>query len=42
MFNKVGMKIALPSLTVNYVPTEEEIKKCYDFGKEFAKNIIAS
>jgi flavorubredoxin len=41
-FKKVGLKIALPALTVNYVPTEEEIKKCYDFGKEFAKSIISS
>ena len=41
-FNKAGMKIASPALTVNYVPTKEEIQKCYNFGKEFAKNIIAS
>jgi len=41
-FNKAGMKIASPALTINYVPTEEEIQKCYDFGKEFAKSIIAS
>lgn len=41
-FNKVGMKIASPAITINYVPNEEEIQKCYNFGKEFAKNIIAS
>ncbi len=36
-----GMKIVTPALTVQWVPDEEEIQKCYEFGKEFAKEVKA-
>jgi flavorubredoxin len=31
------MEIVAPGLMVNWVPDENEIQKCFDFGKEFAK-----
>lgn len=34
-----GAEIAQPSISVKYMPDEEEIKKCYEFGKEFAAKI---
>lgn len=36
---KAGMEIAAPSLTVNWVPDRDELRKCFEFGKEFAKKI---
>jgi len=32
----VGVEIAQPSLDVQYVPSEGELKKCFEFGKTFA------
>jgi flavorubredoxin len=34
-----GVELAAPSLAVKYVPDEDEIKRCYEYGKGFA-NII--
>jgi len=34
-----GMELTVPSLTEKYVPDENEIKRCYEYGKEFAKII---
>jgi len=34
-----GLEIIQPSLTVKYVPDEEEAKRCYEFGNEFAKKV---
>jgi flavorubredoxin len=36
---KVGMEIAAPALTVKWVPNENEIRECFEFGKEFAKKV---
>jgi len=36
---KAGMKIATPSLAVNWAPDKDEIQRCFEFGKEFAKNV---
>ncbi len=36
---KAGMEIAFPGLAVNWVPNKEEIQKCFEFGREFAKKI---
>ncbi|UCE15926.1 MAG: flavodoxin domain-containing protein [Candidatus Bathyarchaeota archaeon] len=38
---KAGMDIVAPALTVKWVPDKNEIQKCYEFGKEFAKKVIA-
>ncbi|MFH0739327.1 MAG: flavodoxin domain-containing protein [Candidatus Omnitrophota bacterium] len=34
-----GVEIAEPSLAIQYVPDKEELKRCYDYGKDFAKRI---
>jgi len=39
VLRKTGIEIVQPSLSVKYVPDENEIKCCYEFGKEFAKKI---
>jgi anaerobic nitric oxide reductase flavorubredoxin len=40
---KAGMELAAPAITEKWVPTKDELKKCYIYGKEFAKKIkIAS
>ena len=31
-----GMQIPLPSLSVKYVPSTDELKQCFEFGKSFA------
>lgn len=36
ILKKTGIEAA-PSISFQYVPNEEEFKKCYEFGKEFAK-----
>ena len=34
-----GIEIAQPGLTVKYVPDENETKKCFEFGQNFARRI---
>jgi len=36
---KAGMEIVAPALTVKWVPDKNEIQKCFEFGKEFAKKV---
>lgn len=36
---KAGIKIAASSLEVKWVPNEEELQKCFDFGSDFAKGV---
>lgn len=36
---KAGMEIVAPALTVKWVPEENEIQRCFEFGKEFAKKV---
>jgi anaerobic nitric oxide reductase flavorubredoxin len=36
---KAGMELAAPAITVKWVPTKDELQKCYEYGKEFAKKI---
>jgi len=36
---KAGMEIVAPALTVKWVPDKNEIHKCFEFGKEFAKKV---
>jgi len=31
-----GIEIAVVPITAKYMPAEDELKKCYDYGKEFA------
>jgi len=37
VLKEAGIELAQPSLSVKYVPDENEISRCYEFGKEFAK-----
>jgi len=37
---KAGMEIVAPALTVKWVPDKNEIQKCFEFGKEFAKKVM--
>jgi len=36
-----GMEIVAPAITVKWVPDKDELQKCYEYGKEFAKKIKA-
>jgi flavorubredoxin len=40
-FMRAGVETVMPALTVNWVPTKEEIQKCFNFGKEFAQRVMA-
>jgi len=37
-----GMELAAPAMTVKWVPDKDELQKCYEYGKEFAKKIKAT
>jgi anaerobic nitric oxide reductase flavorubredoxin len=37
-----GMELVAPAMTVKWVPDKDELQKCYDYGKEFAKKIKAA
>jgi len=39
VLRSAGMEVAQPGLSVKYMPDENEIKSCYNFGKEFAVRI---
>ena len=39
ILRETGIDLALQNLTVKYVPDESEIKRCYEYGSEFAKII---
>jgi anaerobic nitric oxide reductase flavorubredoxin len=36
---KASMEIVAPALTIKWVPDKDEIQKCFEFGKEFAKKL---
>ncbi|MGD9130540.1 MAG: flavodoxin domain-containing protein [Candidatus Bathyarchaeota archaeon] len=37
-----GMELAAPAITVNWVPDKDELQKCYEYGREFAKKVKAA
>jgi flavorubredoxin len=37
---KAGIAVASPSLTVKWVPNNNEVKKCIEFGRNFAEKVI--
>ena len=41
MAKKAGFEVYEPSVEVKYVPNEEELKKCFDFGQQIAQKIKA-
>ncbi|MDD5174038.1 MAG: flavodoxin domain-containing protein [Candidatus Omnitrophica bacterium] len=36
IIKEAGISLAMPSISFKYVPDQNEMKSCYDFGKEFA------
>jgi len=36
---RAGMEITASALAVKWVPDKNEIQKCFEFGKEFAKKV---
>jgi flavorubredoxin len=41
MAQKAGFKVRDQALEIKYVPDEEDLKKCFEFGKQFAAEIKA-
>lgn len=39
ILKKIGLEIFEPGLQINYKPSLDDEKRCYDFGKEFAKKV---
>ncbi len=39
LFQSLDMEIALPGLTFKYFASEEELKKCYDYGVKFSERL---
>ncbi len=39
VLKEAGIELALPSISVKYVPDQDELKKCYEMGVELAKKI---
>lgn len=37
-----GMDLVAPAITVKWVPDKDELQKCFEYGKEFAKKIKAA
>ncbi len=36
---KAGIRIVTPAMTVKWRPSEEELRQCYNFGKDFAAKV---
>lgn len=36
---EAGMEVVMPPLTVNWAPTSEELQKCLEFGRDFARKL---
>jgi flavorubredoxin len=41
MAKKVGFETYEPTLQLKWVPDEAELKKCFEFGQQFAQKIKA-
>jgi len=39
MLKETGIEIAQPGISVKFVPDTDELRRCYEFGKDFAKVI---
>ena len=39
ILKKTGIEVVQPGLSIKYVPDESEIKRCYEYGREFAKRV---
>jgi len=41
MARKAGFEVHEPSIEVKYVPDQEDLKKCFEFGQQIAAKIKA-
>jgi flavorubredoxin len=41
MVKKAGFELYEPTIEIKYVPDEEDLKKCFDFGQQIAQKIKA-
>jgi anaerobic nitric oxide reductase flavorubredoxin len=39
IIKETGMEIGIPSVSAKFMPDEAEMKKCYEYGVEFAKKL---
>jgi len=39
VLKETGLEIIQPPISVKYVPDDNELKRCYNFGSDFAKKI---
>lgn len=39
ILKEAGIEIAQPPLSVKYVPSQDELGRCYEFGKDFAEKV---
>ena len=39
ILGETGIELIQPGLSVKYVPDENEIKRCYEYGRDFARKI---
>jgi len=37
LVKEIGLELFQPSLTIQYLPTKDELDKCFEFGENFAK-----
>lgn len=37
IFKETGIDVIQPSISVKYAPDKDEMKRCYDFGRDFAR-----
>lgn len=35
-----GIPVGLPGPTLKWAPTSEELQKCFEFGREFARQML--
>ena len=40
VIKQAGVEVVGPGLTAQYVPDDQELKKCYEFGKSFAQTMM--
>lgn len=36
---RASMEVVAPALTVNWVPDRNELQKCFEFGRAFARKV---
>jgi flavorubredoxin len=36
---EAGMDLVMPPIAFKYMPDESDLKKCYEYGREFVKKL---